>query len=241
MFKRYLHEPLVHFLLLGALTFLLYAFVSSDTNNDDRNVIISKAQVQQLIYRWEKKNFRSPSTQEREEILDKAIYNEVMYREALNMGLDKNDLIIKRRLAQKLEFISSDLVEPRKPTKDELLVYLQQHQNAFILPATISFRIKENIMLPKENSDLTQFEVSRVFGKKFTHALFQLQEKRWLNIDSAYGPLSIYVGTKTEEKLPPFESIEKQLTATWMAQQKEQNSHLYYENLKNSYNVIIED
>ena len=242
MFKKILHEPLVHFLVLGALVFVIYAYVSDDTDGDEHKIVIAKAEVKQLTYRWKKKHFRPPNSKEKQELLDKAIYNEIMSREASRIGLDKNDFIIKRRLTQKLEFVSSDLSQLQKPTNDELLKYLNEHKKQFMLPENISFRIKENIMLPLENNELTKYEVSKTFGKVFANELFDLQTDRWIkDVKSAYGPLTVYVKSKTSEKLPTFKSIEKKLYVAWMNEQKEKTDKDFYNNLKKAYTVEIEN
>ena len=183
-----------------------------------------------------------PATQdEMQKMIDKNVYTEVMYREGLKMGLEKNDLIIKRRLTQKMEFITSDLTQEKKPTNDELLKYLDEHKKQFMLPSRISFRIKENTMLPKDNNELTAFEVSRIFGKVFTEELFKLEANKWIkDVRSAYGSLTVFVTGKTSEKLPEFKNIEKKLTVAWMNRQKEKTDTDFYNNLKKEYTVEIE-
>lgn len=139
MIKKYLHEPLVHFLVLGGFFFFFYAYLNNDVSSNKNTILLSKAEIKQLSYRWKKKYLRAPSKEELQTLIDKSIYTEVMYREALAMGLDKNDLIIKRRLTQKLEFVSSDMVELLDPSDEELLAYLSQHADKFKLPEKIRF------------------------------------------------------------------------------------------------------
>ena len=241
MFKKILHEPLVHFLVLGALVFFIYAIFNNTQSSNENKIVISKAQQQQMAYRWQKKHMRPATQDEMQKMIDKNVYTEVMYREGLKMGLEKNDLIIKRRLTQKMEFITSDLTQEKKPTNDELLKYLDEHKKQFMLPSRISFRIKENTMLPKDNNELTAFEVSRIFGKVFTEELFKLEANKWIkDVRSAYGSLTVFVTGKTSEKLPEFKNIEKKLTVAWMNRQKEKTDTDFYNNLKKEYTVEIE-
>ena len=143
MFKKYLHEPLFHFLLLGALLFAFYSWSNKDTSaNDDSTmdtIVLTQAEVAQLSNRWEKTHFRLPTVEEKQELIDKAIYTKVMYKEALKMGLDKNDLIIRRRLAQKMEFLSEDMAQLIEPTDEELVAYMHEHADLFTTNTKVSF------------------------------------------------------------------------------------------------------
>ena len=140
MFKKILHEPLVHFLLLGALVFFIYTAMNGTQTSDDKTIVISKAEQKQLSYRWQKKYMRQPTEDEMQQMIDKEIYTEVLYREALKMGLDQNDLIIRRRLAQKLEFVSSDLFSFIEPSDEVLRTYMKQHEKMFRKAGKISFQ-----------------------------------------------------------------------------------------------------
>ena len=139
LFKKYLHEPLIHFTLIGALIFAFYYWDNSDISLDKEAIVLTQVEIIQLTNRWQKKHLRLPSAKEKQEFIDKAIYTKVMYTEALKMGLDKNDLIIRRRLAQKMEFVSSDMAELVEPTDKELLGYLQKHATQFMDSEKISF------------------------------------------------------------------------------------------------------
>ena len=81
-----------------------------------------------------------PSPAQRRNLLDSEIREEVLYREALAMGLDKEDVIVKRRLAQKMDFLAEDLSTLREPTRAELQAYFQTNQAEFSYPPRISFR-----------------------------------------------------------------------------------------------------
>ena len=139
MFKKYLHEPLVHFLVLGGLIFFSYAYLNDDVSLNDTSIVLTKAEVKQLKFRWQKKHLREPSEEELQTLIDQTIYAEVMYREALTMGLDKNDLIIKRRLTQKLEFVTSDMGELLEPSDETLLTYMSKHADRFKLATKMHF------------------------------------------------------------------------------------------------------
>ena len=135
MFKKYLHEPLFHFLLLGALLFAFYSWSNKGTLDDTESVIdtivVTEEEIVQLSNQWKKSHLRLPTAEEKKELLDKAIYTKVMYKEALKMGLDKNDPVIRGRLIQKMEFLSADMAQLIEPTDEELVTYMHQHADDF--------------------------------------------------------------------------------------------------------------
>lgn len=133
-----LREPLLHFLLIGAALFAAY-----DMQNDDlvenNQIVISEAEIDRLITLWEKKRQRLPTQDELQGLIEQQIREEVMYREALAMGLDQNDSVVRRRLAQKVEFISADLAALAEPAETELANYLVVNSEEFELPARVNF------------------------------------------------------------------------------------------------------
>ena len=138
MLNKWLREPLLHFLLIGGALFLLYDLQNKDLVDNSR-IFISEADIDRLISLWEKKRQRLPSQVELQGLIEQQVREEVMYREAIAMGLDQNDSIVRRRMAQKIEFISSDLAAQIEPTDAELADYLAANTDAFEIPARIDF------------------------------------------------------------------------------------------------------
>ena len=112
--KRLFNEPLVHFLLLGLGLFILYGLVS-DRRDDTQTIVIDNYDMDNLIASWEMQWKRLPSHDELKSLVEQNIRQEVLYQEALKMNLDHNDQIIKRRLAQKMKFLSNDLATITEP------------------------------------------------------------------------------------------------------------------------------
>ena len=136
--------------MLGSLIFILYAFLDTSTY-DENSIVISKPEQEQLKRRWQKKHMRPPTTKEFTQMLDSEIYTEMMYKEALKMGLDKNDAIIRRRLAQKFEFLSTDVNALYEPTTQELKTYFNAHNDNFRGEELYSFK---QIYISKNRSSL---------------------------------------------------------------------------------------
>ena len=139
MLKKLLREPLLHFLLIGAALFLMYG-LQNDAVDDSNHIVISQSDIDRLITLWEKKWQRLPTRQELDGLIEAQIREEVLYREALAMGLDQGDTIVRRRLAQKLEFISADIAAQAEPSEADLQDYLDAHPDKFGTPARISFQ-----------------------------------------------------------------------------------------------------
>ncbi len=141
MLKRLLREPLLHFLVLGGLLFGLYGLENEGTAGDGEKpaIVISRGTVEHLISLWERRSGRRPTPQELQGLIENRIREEVLYREAISMGLDRDDSVIRRRLAQKFEFITSDISAQAEPTQAQLQEWLDRHPQAFRLPARIDF------------------------------------------------------------------------------------------------------
>lgn len=137
--KKWLREPLLHFLLIGFALFLFYGYKNDGYVDYDNRIVISKADISRLQMLWEKKWQRPPVPIELQGLIEQRVREEVLYREALAMGLDLNDSVVRRRLAQKLEFISSDLINQIEPTDAELEEYLAANPEKFEVPGRISF------------------------------------------------------------------------------------------------------
>jgi len=136
---RWLKEPLFHFLLIGAGIFMLYGWQTDDDALRPDQIVFTEAHVDRLINLWERKWQRLPTQQELQGLIEQQIREEVLYREALAMGLDKDDQVVRRRMSQKMEFISNDLASLAEPDDSQLQTYLDEHPEKFAIPGRISY------------------------------------------------------------------------------------------------------
>ena len=138
--NRWLKEPLVHFLLIGALIFGAYSLTNEEGPSRDGNrIVVSAGDIERLSANWSKKWNRSPTEAELNGLIESYIKEEVYYREALALGLDQDDTVLRRRLMQKMEFLSNDLADLNSPDETTLNDYLIEHKDKYELPARISF------------------------------------------------------------------------------------------------------
>ena len=134
-----LREPLLHFLVIGAALFIIFYQINDTQIKTDNRIIITQTDLDRLAATWLKNMGRPPSAQEREQQLKHFIREHVLYREAMTMGLDQDDVIVRRRLAKKMEYLFNDLSFIPEPTDAELNSYLSEHTEKFTRSATITF------------------------------------------------------------------------------------------------------
>ena len=140
LWNRLRHEPLAHFLVLGALLFVLNAVIGGpDRDSVDRVVRVTDGDVNRLAAAWQLQWRRPPTAEELSRLVDDHVREEILYREAIALGLDQDDSIIRRRLAQKMQFLSEDLAEEEQPDDDELKAYFEANAERFAEPARVSF------------------------------------------------------------------------------------------------------
>jgi peptidyl-prolyl cis-trans isomerase C len=142
LMRRLLREPLVHFLVLGAILFSVYAYGERGRGGVEpsRQIQLSLGDLSQLALVFQAQWRRQPTEDEFRRMLENKVQQEVLYREGLAMGLDKDDEIVKRRMAQKMQFLAEDLAESHVPTTAELQSWFDQHREKFALPSRVSFR-----------------------------------------------------------------------------------------------------
>jgi hypothetical protein len=138
--KRLLREPILHFLVLGAVLFLL-APRGRDTAGDlGTHIIVTNDDLNRLSATWQRQWRRLPSAEELAALVRNHVREEVLYREAIALGLDQDDTIIRRRLVQKMEFLSEDTSVSGEPDDEELASYLAANPERFELPTRLDFR-----------------------------------------------------------------------------------------------------
>jgi hypothetical protein len=129
--KKFLREPLVHFLLLGAAIFVAYGLLPKRVSDEPAKILITQGQIASTIVGFTRTWQRPPTTEELDSLIRDRVREEVYYREALALGLDKDDTIVRRRLRQKLEFLTDDTATQAQPTDSELATYLKAHGERF--------------------------------------------------------------------------------------------------------------
>jgi len=162
--RRVLSEPLFHFLLLGIVIFAGYSIVrGSGWLSGPDEIVVTDGKLKQLAEGFAKTWQRPPSPDEQVGLVRDWIREEVYYREALALGLDKDDTIIRRRLQEKMRFLSSDIAAQADPSDAELEEYLAQHPDMFRKEPRYSF--VQVYLNPSNHGDAIEADASRLLAR----------------------------------------------------------------------------
>lgn len=138
--KRLLREPLLHFVVLGSLIFGFLADAEGpEAAVFESRIHISSADVERLALAWTQRRQRPPNEDELDGMISEAVRERVLYREALALGLDRDDVVIRRHLRQKYEFVTQDLAFDTDPDDATLRAYYSAHPDRYTKSATLSF------------------------------------------------------------------------------------------------------
>ena len=137
-----MHEPLLHFLVLGTVLFVGYGYFEHRLGGSDvsKQIRLTPDELLQSTLFFQSQWRRAPTQEEFGKLVENQVQEEVLYREAVAMGLDKDDTIVKRRMAQKMQFLAEDVANAHEPDKAELETWYAKNADKFALPGRISFR-----------------------------------------------------------------------------------------------------
>jgi peptidyl-prolyl cis-trans isomerase C len=140
--RRWLREPLLQFLLIGLALFVVYDTLhpTSDAKSESNLIVLTPDDFEQLGVTWLAQGRAPPTPEQMQSLIELKVREEVLYREALALGLDKGDEIVKRRLAQKMEFLAEGASVNNDPPADALRLWFKDNQQRFSLPPRVSFR-----------------------------------------------------------------------------------------------------
>ncbi|KGJ88602.1 peptidyl-prolyl cis-trans isomerase [Colwellia psychrerythraea] len=204
----FLREPFLHFIVLGIILFMAFNWLNPGSNNANK-IEIKENKIKGLSLQFQAKWKRQPSTQELTGLIDNYITTEVYAKEAIALGLDQNDPLIKKRLRQKLEYMSENAMSLFKPNIDVLKQYFEQNKSAYTREPVYSFtqiyinpdKHKDNIaghllavkkqllqklrvtpdasLLPQEFLQLSAYQIDRKLGTGFSEQLISLELGQW--------------------------------------------------------------
>ena len=137
--KKLIREPFIHFILLGAAIFVANHFLSARADNQPGKIVIKQGDIASMMIGFSRTWQRPPTREELDGLIRDRVREEVYYREAVALGLDRDDPIIRRRLQQKLQFVTDDVTAPAEPTDAELSEYLKTHADVFRPDRQFSF------------------------------------------------------------------------------------------------------
>ena len=267
--RRWLREPLLHFLMLGVGLFVLFRLASGPGTPGQDEIVVTTGQINTIVEIFSKLRQRPPSLAELEGLIEEHILEEVLYREALAMGLDTDDTIIRRRLRQKLEFLVDDF-SAAEPDDEDLLALMEDNPERFREESTISFthvffqedaneaalellaelRSGTDIDVPAAGDPLplpAAFDVMRVseigalFGTEFSQELWELEIDAWAGpIVSPYGVHLIHVSERSEGRLPELREIREIVVREWLVVRRRVAQETFFGQLRSEYVISVE-
>lgn len=267
---KVLTEPVMLVLLLGIVLFVAYSWISGYIETKNKNIYVSDARIEMLKESFIKTWNRTPTKEETNNLIDKYVMDEVFFKEAVAMGLDKTDPSVKFRLRQVMEIMLDDLTTVY-PTQNQLQKYLSENEDKFRKDSRISFiqlyfpfenkheaieflaEIKKDKskaeqfygglkMIPDNFTNNSKFEVERTFGIFFTEELFKSQTGEWLGpVESNYGWHLVYLNERTEGKVPDLNTIWDEVEREWSVQRKKEIKDEQYKILREQYLVEFEE
>jgi hypothetical protein len=140
LFKRVLKEPLLHFAALSFMVFAVFHIVGGERDPQTQQITVTAAKIQQMTAVFAKTWQRSPTAPELKGLIDDYVREEIYVREALALGLDTDDTVIRRRLRQKMDFLNASAAESVAPGDDELRAYLKANGDKFRTEPMLAFQ-----------------------------------------------------------------------------------------------------
>jgi len=138
MIKKLAKEPLVHFLIVGAAIFIIDSLFN-EPGPDDTEIMVTVGEIESMAEIFQRTWQRPPTANELNGVIQDRIREEIFYREALALGLDKDDTIIRRRLRQKIQFLTDDLTLREAPDDSVLQAYLDENLDTYRAEPQVSF------------------------------------------------------------------------------------------------------
>jgi hypothetical protein len=227
-----LREPLLHFCLIGSSLFALYHFVHP---RRDR-IVLSPSFVEGLRKEAQTRTGRPPTPKEEAALIQHFVDEEILYREAISLGLDRGDVIVRRRLVQKMEMLTNPAAEP---TQEELEAYLRAHASRYEAPPRVSFHHVFNGGQPfiagRSWSQKSEQEIAALFGDELARAVMSLTPGQWSPpLRSRFGTHQVFV----DEKFPAEPGrVSPRVREDWLRDRRKQLDETALAQLRTRYTV----
>lgn len=261
-----LREPLVHFLAAGALIFVVLSGRPPEAG--ERRIVVDEAAVSGLVNRYVQAFRRPPSDEELDGLIRDYVRGEVYYREALRLGLDRDDEVIKKRLRNKMLAIAGAEAEATRPSDSDLQALLDKDPKRYGEPPRYTLEQRylgqdssalrdrvaaalrqgtdaelagEAIPLPARLTDSPAIDVATQFGDDFAAALEKAPLGRWTGpVVSGFGLHLVRVERREESPPPKLSEIRQRLENDWRSAAVRKAEEENLNALLKGYDVVIE-
>ena len=260
-------EPLVHFLVAGVVIYALLAWRGGDVDPASRSIEVDREQQAQIALVFERTMNRAPTDAELDAQIERYVRDEVLYREALRLGLDQNDAVVRRRMAQKMDILASSQAETVQPSEETLRTHYDANPQAFasdvrytldqlwfedrksaeraltqVETAADALTLGQKISLPPSVDAMSSKELADRFGLQFLQNLDSLEpDANWQGpIGSGLGWHLVRLKVRDASEVPPFEEIQADVEDHWRTQTIAQRKEEAFQLLRDSYEVTVE-
>lgn len=265
LLRDILKEPLLHFVLIGGALFAGYSVWGQRSAAPD-SVQVTSADIQRLSGLWSKQWNRTPSAQEQQELIRDHLEEVLLAREAIALGMDQDDIIIQRRLAQKMKFLLDDTLRIAEPDDALLREFHARHAGLFQQRARVSLTqyffssqdaalkglqalqqndaaaVGEPTLLEQDIQAVDQQILANLLGAPFAEQVFALQPSRWYGpLASGYGFHLVRVNQHDAARPLPFEEVRGHVLAEWARVEQEKARQQYFATLLQKYQVEVDE
>lgn len=243
--------------------YLVDTVMSAD---EDKNIFVSDQEILSLISAWRSQVGREPTDDELARIINNLIDEEILYREALLLGLDQEDTIIKRRLAQKISFLKEESI-PEIPTTEELNEYYKNNKEKYYIESSFTFthyyfsennnsleRSQQALKALQDNSKVKSDpfylgktfaneplrNINTNFGESFSNELMTADLAVWNGpFESTYGHHIVYINSVIPGYIPEIEEVLRQVEVDFLQMKREQAVKGFLNNIRSEYTIFI--
>jgi len=257
-------DPLVLFFIGGAVLFVVAELGESE--NISYQIEIQETDVKRLNDQWSMQMRRPATEQELTSLVDQLIKEEIYYREAKRLGLDQNDTIVRRRMVQKLTFLTEDIATAEVPSEQTLKAFYEKHKEEYRQPDRYTFQhsyfssdrrsdaendaknslsnpndLGDPFMLQKEYANRSAREIGDLFGKAFAERITKLEPSdQWQGpVESAYGFHNVRVESVQESYLRAFDVVKDRVLIDLQQKTRKDANEQYFLDLKNKYSITL--
>ena len=251
------------FFVIGICLYLLDTAMSAD---EDKNIFVSDQEIISLISAWKSQVGRDPTDDELARIINNLIDEEILYREALILGLDQEDTIIKRRLAQKISFLKEESI-PEIPSTGELKDFYNDNKEKYYIEHSFTFthyyfsknnnsheRSQQALKALQENNKVKSdpFYLGKTFaneplrnikmnfGKNFSKELMESDPNEWNGpFESTYGHHIVFINSINSGYIPELKEVLKQVEVDFLQMKRDQAVKGFLDNIRSEYTIYI--
>lgn len=258
-------EPLAHFLVAGLILFFILGR-SSDSDPAGRTITVSEEQIGRIAANWERTWQRPPTEDELAEQIEDHVREEIYFREAIRLGLDEDDAVIRRRLRAKMEYLTRSEVDTEAPPEAVLQQWLDDHATLYATDAIVSFEqiylgedvtaeavlaqlngganpadLGTPLLLPNAVTDANIGQIARQFGERFSRAIDYRRIGDWQGpVESGFGRHLVRVTAHQEGAAPVLVDVRQRVENDWRAATMAAREEQAYADLRATYAIEIE-